>query len=108
MANYRALPQSVLDDYFGNYELAPGATDLGEYKLTPAGTVRVFLFDEKPYIHLPGVGDVQMFPSAQDTFTVRVVQGVGIAFERSADDEVTAVTLTLGDYMLRASRAQTR
>jgi CubicO group peptidase (beta-lactamase class C family) len=108
MANYRALPQSVLDDYFGNYELAPGATDLGEYKLTPAGTVRVFLFDEKPYIHLPGVGDVQMFPSAQDTFTVRVVQGVGIAFERSADDEVTAVTLTVGDYMLRASRAQTR
>ena len=70
--------------------------------------MRVFLFDEKPYIHLPGVGDVQMFPTARDTFTVRVVQGMGIAFERGAGDEVTAVTLTLGDHTLRASRAQPR
>ena len=106
---YRALPKSVLDDYLGDYELAPGATtDLGAYKLTPGATVRVFLFDEKPYIHLPGVGDVQMFPTARDTFTARVVQGMRIAFERRADDEVKDVTLTLGDYTLTASRAQPR
>jgi CubicO group peptidase (beta-lactamase class C family) len=104
---YRALPESVLDHYLGDYELSPGTTSLGEYKLTPGATVRVFLFDEKPYVHLPGVGDVQMFPTLRrDTFTVRVVQGMGIAFERGADNEVTAVTLTLGDYTLRASRAQ--
>ncbi len=52
-------------------------------------------------------GDVQVFPTVRrDTFTVRVVQGMGIAFERGADNEVTAVTLTLGDHTLRASRVQ--
>ena len=101
---YRALPESVVDDYFGDYELATGATKLGEYKLTPGGTVRIFLFDEKPYIHLPGVGDVQMFPTARDTFTGRVLLGMGIAFERDADHEVKAMALTLGDDTLRASR----
>jgi CubicO group peptidase (beta-lactamase class C family) len=107
---YRALPASLMDDYLGDYELGRGATDLGSYRLTPAATVRVFLFDEKPYIHLPGVGDVQMFPTVRDTFTVRVVQGVGIAFTRGAGagDEATAVTLTLGAHTLTASRAQPR
>ena len=47
-----------------------------------------------------------MFPTVRrDAFTVRVVLGMGIAFERGADEEVTAVTLTLGEYTLRASRA---
>jgi hypothetical protein len=103
---YRVLPSSLLDDYLGDYELRPGATHLGTYRLTPAAHVRVFLFDEKPYIHLPGAGDVQLFPVARDTFTVRIVQGMGIAFERGAGDQATAVTLTLGDHTLRASRAQ--
>jgi len=104
---YRALPESFLDSYLGDYELSPGAVHFGEYKLTPGSTVRVFLFDGKPYVHLPGAGDVQMFATARrDILTVRVVPGMGIAFERSADGEVTAVTLTLGDYTLKASRAQ--
>jgi hypothetical protein len=33
---------------------------------------------------------------------------MAIAFERDADDEVTIVTLTLGDDTLRASRAPPR
>ena len=96
---YRALPESFLDSYLGDYD--------GEYKLTPGGTVGVFLFDGKPYLHLPGVGDVQMFATARrDILAVRVVPGMGIAFERGADDEVTAVILSLGDHTLKASRAQ--
>ncbi|MGH7502284.1 MAG: hypothetical protein ACREL7_11060 [Longimicrobiales bacterium] len=85
-------------------EPAPGATELGDYELTPGATVQVFLFDEKPYIHMPGIGDVQMFPAARDTFTFRVLPGVLITFERGAEDEVTAVTLTLGDKKLKAAR----
>jgi hypothetical protein len=51
--------------------------------------------------------DVQMFATARrDTLTVRVVPGMGITFERGAEGKVTAVTLTLGDYTLKASRAQ--
>jgi hypothetical protein len=97
---------SALDQYLGDFELGPGATtSLGEYKLTPAAAVRVFLFDEKAFVHLPGLGDVQMFPTdRRDRFDVRVLQGMGIAFERNADDDVTAVTVTLGDHTIRASR----
>lgn len=106
MAEYRALPERVLDDYLGDYELASGATHLGEYRLTPGAPVRVFLFDEKPYLHLPGVGDAQMFPAGRDAFAVRVVPGMGIAFERRADDQVAAVILTLGDHTLKAFSAR--
>ena len=103
---YRVLARPVLDDYLGDYKLPPDAGAFAGHKLSPGGTVRVFLFDEKPYIHLPGAGDVQMFSTGSDTFTARAVQGVSIAFERDADDEATAVTVTLGNHTLRASRAQ--
>ena len=101
---YRALPASALTDYLGDYKLAPGATRLREYRLTEGGTMRVFLFDEKPYMHLPGLADVQMFPTARDTFTVRVVQGMSIIFGRSAEGEITTLTLTFDDHTIRASK----
>ena len=108
MPEYRALPQSVLDDYLGDYQLASGATRFGGYTLTAGGSVRVFLFDEKPYLHLPGVGDVQMFPTGRDTFTVRAVQGVGIVFVRGPGDDVKDVTVTLDTSTLKASRVGIR
>jgi CubicO group peptidase (beta-lactamase class C family) len=106
---YRALAEDIVDDYLGDYQPARGATSLGEYKLTPGAPVRVFLFDDNPYVHLPGVGDVQIFPTARrDTFSARAVLGMGLAFERTADGEVCAVTLTLGDSTLGAARAPRR
>ena len=101
---YRALSPSALDDYVGDYELAPGAAQLAGRKLTPGGTVRVFLFDEKPYMHLPGAGDVMMFPTGRDTFTIRAAPGVGISFERNANDKVATVTLTLSGNTHSAHR----
>ena len=104
---YRALPAGVLQPYLGDYELAPGATQLGRYKLTPGAMIRVFLFDEKPYVHLAGVGDIQIFPTVQrDSFAVRILPGMGVAFERAADGGVKAVTLALGDDTLRGSKTQ--
>jgi hypothetical protein len=106
---YRALPESVLTQYLGDYDLDPGTTNLGVYKLNHAAALRVYLFDKKPYIHLPGVGDVQMFPSVRrDTFNVRVVPSMTITFERARDNELAAVTLTLGDDSVRASRPRRR
>jgi CubicO group peptidase (beta-lactamase class C family) len=103
---YRALADGELASYLGDYELGPGSTNLGDYKLTPGAMVRAYLFDGKPYVHLPGMGDVQLFPATlRDSFDVRVLPGMGIAFERGADD-VTAVTLTLGSDRLKASRAR--
>ena len=75
-------------------------------KLTSGGTVRVFLFEEKPYLHLPGAGDVMMFPTGRDTFTIRAAPGLAIAFARGANETVTAVTLTLSGSALKALRAQ--
>jgi CubicO group peptidase (beta-lactamase class C family) len=105
---YRALSSSVLDDYLGEYKLAPGPAQLAGRTLTPGGTVRVFLFDGKPYLHLPGAGDVMMFPTGTDTFTIRAVPGVGVAFERGARDNVTTVTVTVtfSGRSFKASRAQ--
>jgi hypothetical protein len=103
---YRALSSSTLNEYLGDYRLSPGAAQLAGRKLTPGGTVRVFLFDEKPYMHLPGAGDVMMFPTGKDTFTIRAAPGVGIVFERGANDKVTTVTLTPSGNPVKALRAQ--
>jgi CubicO group peptidase (beta-lactamase class C family) len=106
MPKYRALARRVLADYLGDYKLPPDAGDFAGRKLSPGGTVRVFLFNEKPYIHMPGAGDVQMFPTGRDTFTVRAVRGVSGAFVRDAYHEVKALTVTFSDHTVRATRAQ--
>jgi CubicO group peptidase (beta-lactamase class C family) len=103
---YRALPASLVDDYLGDYEPSPGANELVGRKLTPGASLRVFLFTEKPYLHLPGVGDVLLFPAGRDTFTARAVPGLQVAFERGGAGKPTAVTIALRDRTIRASRAQ--
>jgi hypothetical protein len=67
----------------------------------------VFIFDQKPYVHLPGVGDIPMFPNGKDTFTARAVRGLEITFDRGANDDVagvTGVTSTLGGRTFSARR----
>jgi len=105
---YRALQASVITDYLGDYKLAAGATRLRQYRLTEGGAVRVFLFDEKPYMHLPGLSDVQMFSIARDTFTTRVAQGMRIIFGRNAEDQITTLTVTLDDHTIKASKELVR
>lgn len=101
------MAKGVVDQYLGDYELNSGMTKLGNYKLNSASAIRVFLFDEKPYVHLPGVGDVQMFSTARkDSFTVRVVRDMNIAFERGANDDVASIALTSADDTIRASKAR--
>ena len=104
---YRALAESILKPYAGDYVPGPGGTSLGGYKLTAGAAVRVFLFEGKPYLHLPGPGDVQLFATdRRDRFRARVRVDMEIAFERDVDGEVTAVVVTLGDSTVRASRAR--
>jgi CubicO group peptidase (beta-lactamase class C family) len=100
---YRPLARTLLDQYAGDYKLPPDTGVFAGRKLTPGGTVQVFFFDDKPYIHLPGAGDVQLFPEGRDTFTVRAVRGVSIAFERR-DKTVTAVAVTANGHTTRATR----
>ena len=99
---YRGLSPTVLRDYLGDYKLSTGEGRLAGRQLTSGSTVRVFLFDEKPYMHLPGAGDVMMFPTGKDTFTIRAAPGLSMAFERDANNKVTTVALALGASTLRA------
>jgi hypothetical protein len=92
---YRALPAPAVNDYLGDYAVPPGPAELAGRKLTPGGTIRVFIFDGKPYAHLPGVGDFLMFPNGKDTFTARAVPGLEVTFDRGANDGVTTMTFTL-------------
>jgi CubicO group peptidase (beta-lactamase class C family) len=103
---YQDLPTSAVNDYLGDYTVPPGPAELVGRKLTPGGTIKVFLFDRKPYVHLPGVGDLLMFPNGKDMFTARAVLGLAISFER-VGDEVTSVTFTFDGrtFSARAVRA---
>ncbi|MDP2480300.1 MAG: serine hydrolase [Candidatus Palauibacterales bacterium] len=77
---------------------------MGDYDLSSGGTVRVFRFRGDPYIHVPGRGDALLLPLGGDRFTVRVVAGVQVVFQRDATGAVTGVTLTLGNQTMRAAR----
>lgn len=92
LARYRALPDDLIAEYLGEYQLAPGAV------------VRVFLFDGKPYMHVPGEGDALLLPQAEDTFTIRVVPGVQVVFERDTGGVVKSVALTLFGETMRARK----
>jgi CubicO group peptidase (beta-lactamase class C family) len=102
---YQAPATGALDRFLGDYQLRPGSTTLGSYTMTSGGTVRVSLFDEKPYAHLPGVGDVQLFPSNRPgVFAVRILLGLEFAFESGTGG--SSVTISLDDDKVRASRVR--
>ena len=50
---YRALPESVLTQYAGDYDLGRGPTNLGDYKLSHDAALRVFLFDKSRIFTCP-------------------------------------------------------
>ncbi|MFW6078259.1 MAG: serine hydrolase domain-containing protein [Gemmatimonadota bacterium] len=87
-------------------ELSPEALEpyIGEYESAPGAVARVFMFDGSPYIHVPGEGDAELFALARDEFTVRVVPGVRIEFERDGSGEVTHVVVTIGGQTLRGRK----
>lgn len=101
----RGLDANVLTEYLGDYQPGPGATRVGDYELTAGAAIRVFVFEGNPYLHLPGVGDVQMFAGARDTFTSRILLDLETVFERASDGTVSAVAIGLGGARLRAARS---
>lgn len=77
----------------------------GEYLLAPGAVVRVFRFQDQPYIHVPGEGDALLIPTPEDgAYTIRVVPGVRVEFLRNATGAVEAVELTLGQQVMRAPK----
>lgn len=77
-----------------------------EYEMASGARIRVFRFRGKPYIHVPGEGDALLFATGTDRFTIRVVPGVTVEFERDEGDEVEAVRLELGPRTIRAPKRE--
>ena len=89
---YLDIEASAMSDYIGAYALAPGVM------------ARVFVFEERLFMSIPGEGEAELFRLAEDEFTVRVIAGVHIAFERGEGGEVSGVRVALGERQLHAPR----
>lgn len=89
-----ALPDTVLADYYGEYQLAPGAM------------IRIFEWEGRPFVFMPGEGEAELFPIGPDAFTVRVIPDVRIRFERDADGNMVGLTGSLGPQRFEAPRVR--
>lgn len=89
-----ALPDTVLTDYYGEYRLAPGAV------------IRIFEWEGRPFVFMPGEGEAELIAIGPDAFTVRVVPGVRIQFERDADGSVAGLRGSLGPQRFEAPRVR--
>jgi hypothetical protein len=89
---FMTLDAATLGRITGSYELAPGAI------------LRVFDFDGRPFINVPGRGEAEMFAVSPLEFVIRVEAGVRVRFEVDAGGAVTAVALSQGAEEMRALR----
>ena len=64
----------------------------------------MFRYRGDPYIHVPGEGDALLIPVGDDAFTVRVVPGVRIRFQRDEGGAVHGIEMTLGPQTIRAEK----
>lgn len=83
---------------------AAAAPLLGGYEIAPGVVATVFLFRDRAYVRVPGEGEGELFRRPDGTFTLRVVSGVGIDFERAPDGRATAMTLSMGERRMRGER----
>jgi CubicO group peptidase (beta-lactamase class C family) len=77
-------------DYVGTYEIAPGMN------------LRVFPFAGRLFGFMPGQGEAELIPIGEDTFTVRVMPGVRVVFERAEAGRVEVAQVTIGPEQFRA------
>ncbi|HUF50578.1 MAG TPA: serine hydrolase [Longimicrobiales bacterium] len=90
------LDAAALDRVTGSYELAPGAV------------LRVFEFEGRPFINVPGRGEAELFAVSPLEFVIRVEAGVRIRFETAAGGAVTAVVVRQGTQEMRAPKRSER
>jgi hypothetical protein len=86
------LSPEVWAGYYGEYEIAPGAV------------ARVYEWKGRPFGFFPGHGEAELFALGDNRFTVRVVSGVDIHFERDDGGEVEAMEVTIDSQRVRATK----
>jgi CubicO group peptidase (beta-lactamase class C family) len=86
---YITVDQSLIAELTGRYEIAPNTY------------VRAFEFRGRLFGNCPGQGEAELLCLTRDEFTVRVVPGVRIVFERDANGRVVALDGTVGRQQFR-------
>jgi CubicO group peptidase (beta-lactamase class C family) len=86
------LPPEAWGAYYGDYEVATGAV------------ARIYAWEGRPFIFFPGEGDAELFPLGEDRFTVQVVSGVDVRFERDAAGAIEALEVRIGSERVRAPK----
>jgi len=76
----------------------------GEYQIAPGVAARVFEWNDRAFVFFPGEGEGELFALGNDRFTVRVVDGVDIRFERDDEGAVEAMEVVMGEQRIRAMR----
>ncbi len=79
-------------EYYGEYEIAPGAV------------ARFYAWEGRMFGFFPGQGEAEIFALGDDRFTIQVVSGVGMQFERDGTGAIEAVQVQLGPQRVRATR----
>lgn len=77
---------------------------VGSYDLGPSATVRVFMYEGRLFINVPGEGEAELFAVSRDEYVIRVAAGVTVRFDRSPDGAVSEAVLRLGSREMRGRR----
>lgn len=86
------LDQTTLDEYLGTYEFSPGRG------------ARVYLFAGRLFLSMPGRGEAELFALSPTEFTIRVLSGVRVAFEKNDRGTVTGLTVQLWPERMRGTK----
>lgn len=97
------LPAPEMPD-FSDLDAAAWAEYHGDYQIAPGVVARVFEWNDRTFAFFPGEGEGQLFALGDDRFTLRVVYGVDIGFERDDDGNIAAMTVVMGPQTVRAAR----
>jgi CubicO group peptidase (beta-lactamase class C family) len=76
----------------------------GDYVMAQGGVVRVFMYDRRLFVNVPGEGEAELFATGPTTFTVFVISGVSAEFAEGPDGRVARLTLRLGRQVIEAAR----
>jgi len=89
---YVTLDTALMTELSGQYEIASGVA------------LRVFEFNGHLFGTFPGQGEAELFGLTRSEFTIRVVSGVRIVFERDASGAVTGVSGSIGPQRFRGAK----
>jgi hypothetical protein len=87
-----AIAPELLNEYVGRYEFAPDIVG------------RIFLYEGRPFIDVPGEGQAELFALSDSTFFIRAVTGITVTIQRGSGGELTGLLLRMPDGEMRAER----